>query len=136
MLSAVKIVQKKPHFGQKLISIHFCLSRLHIASIWSPSKVMEGISRKNGNRCPDSQCSTCMMQHEFGLLRLVRQPSADTYMILVARHKVTRPQTILKFRPTSSLDYRTRDGSQSILCNRLMRVTSIFFAVMSKVAVT
>jgi hypothetical protein len=30
-----------------------------------------------------------------------------------ARHKVTRPQTILKFQPPSSLDYRTCHGSQS-----------------------
>jgi hypothetical protein len=51
---------------------------------------------------------------EFGLLRMVRQPSADTHVIWVARHKVTRPQTILKFRPPSSLDYRTRHGSQSL----------------------
>jgi hypothetical protein len=39
--------------------------------------------------------------------------SADVYVIWVAWHKVTRPQTILKFRPPSSLDYRTRHGSQS-----------------------
>jgi hypothetical protein len=51
---------------------------------------------------------------EFGLLCMVGQPSADTHVIWVARHKVTRPQTILKFRPPSSLDYRTRHGSQSV----------------------
>jgi hypothetical protein len=51
---------------------------------------------------------------EFGLLRMVRQPSADTHVIWAVRHKVTRPQTILKFRPPSSLDYRTRHGSQSV----------------------
>jgi hypothetical protein len=33
-------------------------------------------------------------------------------------NKVSRPQTILKFRPPSSLDYRTRHGSQSLdSCN-------------------
>jgi hypothetical protein len=41
---------------------------------------------------------------EFGLLRMVRQPSADAHVIWVARHKVTWPQTILKFWPPSSLD--------------------------------
>jgi hypothetical protein len=54
---------------------------------------------------------------EFGLLRMVRQPSADTHVIWVARHKVIRPQTILKFRPPSSLDYRTSHGSQSEQCS-------------------
>jgi hypothetical protein len=39
--------------------------------------------------------------------------STDIHVIWVARHKVTRPQTNLKFRPPSSLDYRTRYGSQS-----------------------
>jgi hypothetical protein len=34
---------------------------------------------------------------EFGLLRMVRQPSADAHVIRVAGHKVTQPQTILKF---------------------------------------
>jgi hypothetical protein len=50
---------------------------------------------------------------EFGLHCMIRQPCADTHVIWVARHKVTRPQTILKFRPPSSLNYRTRNGSQS-----------------------
>jgi hypothetical protein len=53
---------------------------------------------------------------EFGLLRYVRQPSADAYVIWVVRHKVTRPQAILKFRPPSSLDYRIRHGSKSLVC--------------------
>jgi hypothetical protein len=35
---------------------------------------------------------------------MIRQPNADTHVIWVARHKVTRPQTILKFRPHNSLD--------------------------------
>jgi hypothetical protein len=44
---------------------------------------------------------------------MVIQHRADTHVIWVARHKVTRPQTILKFRPPSSLDSRTRHGSES-----------------------
>jgi hypothetical protein len=51
---------------------------------------------------------------EFGLHCMIRQPSVDTHVIWVAKHKVTRPQTILKFRPPSSMDYRTRHGSQSL----------------------
>jgi hypothetical protein len=60
-----------------------------------------------GNRCFNIVRPLAL---EFGLLCMVRQP---THVIWVARHKVTRPQTILKFRPPSSLDYRTRHGSQS-----------------------
>jgi hypothetical protein len=63
-----------------------------------------------GNRCFNIVRPLAL---EFGLLRMVGQPSADTHVIWVARHKVTRPQTIFKFRPPSSLDYRTRHGSQS-----------------------
>jgi hypothetical protein len=63
-----------------------------------------------GNRCFNIARPLAL---EFGLLRMVRQPSADTHMIWVAWHKVTQPQTILKFRPPSSLDYRTRHGSLS-----------------------
>jgi hypothetical protein len=67
-------------------------------------------ARNRGNRCFNI---IRLLAFEFGLLRMVRQPSADAHVIWVARHKVTRPQIILKFRPPSSLDYRTRHGSQS-----------------------
>jgi hypothetical protein len=66
-------------------------------------------ARNSGNRCFNIVRPLAL---EFGLLRMVIQPSADAHVIWVALHKVTRPQTILKFRPPSSLDYRTRHGSQ------------------------
>jgi hypothetical protein len=48
---------------------------------------------------------------------------SNVCVIWVAWHKVTRPQNILKFRPPSSLDYRTRHGSQSteIYCLQIYR---------------
>jgi hypothetical protein len=53
-------------------------------------------------------------------LRMVRshiitngQPSADIKWSFKVRTGATRPQTILKCRLLSSLDYRTRHGSQS-----------------------
>jgi hypothetical protein len=67
-------------------------------------------TQNRGNRCFNIVRPLAL---EFGLLRMVRQPSADAHVIWVARHKVTWPQTILKFQPPSSLDYRTRHGSQS-----------------------
>jgi hypothetical protein len=42
-----------------------------------------------------------------------RQPSADIKWSLQVRTGATRPQTILKCRLPSSLDYRTHHGSQS-----------------------
>jgi hypothetical protein len=68
-------------------------------------------TRNRGNRCFNIVRPLAL---EFGLLCMVRQPSTDTHVIWVAQHKVTRPQTILKFWPPSSLDYRTRHGSQSL----------------------
>jgi hypothetical protein len=67
-------------------------------------------AQNRGNRCFNI---TTPLALEFGLLRMVKQPIADTHVIWVAQHKVTQPQTILKFRPPSSLDYRTCHGSQS-----------------------
>jgi hypothetical protein len=82
---------------------------------WLPM-LLHFCTRNRGNRCFNIVRPLAL---EFGLLRMVRQPSADTHVIWVARHKVTRPQTILKFRPPSSLDYRTRHGSQSTVLHTL-----------------
>jgi hypothetical protein len=55
------------------------------------------------------------MWYKTGGQQLNRQPSVDTHVIWVARHKVTRP--ILKFRPPGSLDYRTRHSHPIYLLN-------------------
>jgi hypothetical protein len=93
---------------------HFSLngdSRRSPIQVLTVLMLLHFCTRNGGNRCLNI---LRLLALEFGLLLMVRQPSADAHGILVARHKVTRPQTILKFRPPSSLDYRTRHGSQSI----------------------
>jgi hypothetical protein len=65
---------------------------------------------------------------EFGLLRMVRQPSAECghssdMSSPTQSHPTARPQTILKFRPPSSLDYRTHHGSQSSCLYYALQIT-------------
>jgi hypothetical protein len=90
---------------------HFSTQGGHPSKYWLSRCCCTSVlkNQNRGNRCFNIVKPLAL---EFGLLRMVRQPSADTHEIWVARHKVTRPQTILKFRPPSSLDYRTRHGSQ------------------------
>jgi hypothetical protein len=98
--------------GQQLQSAFFpewgYHSRRSPIQVLTVPMLLHFCTQNRGNRCYIVR----PLALEFGLLRIVRQPSADTHVIWVARHKVTRPQTILKFRPPSSLDYRTRHGSQ------------------------
>jgi hypothetical protein len=100
--------------GQQLQSAFFLEwgyhSRQSPIQVLTVPMLLHFCTRNRVNRCFNIVRPLAL---EFGLLRMVRQPSADTHVIWVARHKVTRPQTILKFRPPSSLDYRTRYGSQS-----------------------
>jgi hypothetical protein len=103
--------------GQQLQSAFFLEwgyhSRRSPIQVLTVPMLLHFCTRNRGNRCFNIVRPLAL---EFGLLLMVRQPSADAHVISVARHKVTRPQTILKFRPPSSLDYRTRHGSQSFFC--------------------
>jgi hypothetical protein len=103
--------------GANSYNLHFSLNGDitqggHPSKYWLSRCCCTSVLEIVGNRCFNIVRPLAL---EFGLLRMVRQPSADTHVIWVARHKVTRPQTILKFRRPSSLDYRTRHGSQSLI---------------------
>jgi hypothetical protein len=89
-----------------------CHSRRSPIQVLTVPMLLHFCTRNRGNRGFNIVRPLAL---EFGLLCMVRQPSADAHVIWIARHKVSRPQTILKFRPPSSLDYRTRHGSQSWL---------------------
>jgi hypothetical protein len=101
--------------GQQLQSAFFLEwgyhSRRSPIQVLTVPMLLHFCTQNRGNRCFNIVRPLAL---EFCLLCMVRQPSADAHVIWVARHKVTRPQTILKFRPPSSLDYRTRHGSQSL----------------------
>jgi hypothetical protein len=102
--------------GQQLPSTFFLEwgyhSRRSPIQVLTVPMLLHFCTRNRGNRCFNIVRQLAL---EFGLLCMVRQPSANTHVIWVARHKVTRPQTIFKFRPPSRLDYRTRHGSQSTI---------------------
>jgi hypothetical protein len=75
-----------------LYPVHICTSQ----SLFSHSYVVnEWLNRH------------CNVQIDIGIRADELGISADTHVILVAQHKVTRPQTILKFQPPSAVAWIT-----------------------------
>jgi hypothetical protein len=88
------------HRGANSCNQHFSLTGDitqggHSSKYWLSRCCCTSVLENRGNRCFNIVRPLAL---EFGLLRMVRQPTADAHVIWVARHKVTRPQTILKFQ--------------------------------------
>jgi hypothetical protein len=106
MVCVVQCIGSIPHdviqhrWPTALISI-FPWRGISLKAVTHPSTDCHDVASllysNRGNRCFNI---VRPLDLEFGLLRMVRQPSADTHVIWVARHKVTRRDP----KPSSNSD--------------------------------